>query len=64
VQDVDDFFHTYYTPNNLSLAVTGDFDVAEAKRLIKKYFGPIAPGPALDRPKLWVPELNAERSLT
>ncbi len=28
VDDVKDFFHTYYTPNNLSLAITGDFDVA------------------------------------
>jgi len=61
VDDVKDFFKTYYTPNNLSLAVTGDFDVAEAKRLIAKYYGPIPPGPALDRPKHWVPVLSAEK---
>jgi zinc protease len=61
VDDVKDFFHTYYTPNNLSLAITGDFDPAEAKRLIAKYYGPIPPGPALDRPKHWVPRLNAEK---
>jgi zinc protease len=61
VDDVKDFFKTYYTPNNLSLAITGDFDVAEAKRLVQKYYAPIPPGPALDRPKHWVPVLTAEK---
>ena len=61
VDDVKEFFHTYYTPNNLSLAITGDFDPAEAKRLIAKYYGSIPPGPALDRPKHWVPRLAAEK---
>jgi zinc protease len=61
VDDVKDFFNNYYTPNNLSLAITGDFDVAEAKRLVAKYFGPIPPGPALDRPREWVPRLGAEK---
>ena len=59
--DVKDFFHSYYTPNNLSLTITGDFDPAEAKRLIEKYYAPIPPGPALDRPKHWVPILSAEK---
>ncbi|HET7841329.1 MAG TPA: pitrilysin family protein, partial [Terriglobia bacterium] len=61
VDDVKDFFTNYYTPNNLSLAITGDFDPAEAKRLVAKYFGPIPPGPALDRPDLWVPRLSSEK---
>ncbi|MGD9590108.1 MAG: M16 family metallopeptidase [Pyrinomonadaceae bacterium] len=50
LDDVKDFFRTYYSPNNLSLVIAGDFDPAEAKRLVQKYFGPIPPGPALDRP--------------
>lgn len=61
VEDVQDFFKTYYTPNNLSLAITGDFQVAEARRLVEKYFGPISPGPALDRPRRWIPALEGER---
>ena len=61
VDDVKDFFHTYYTPNNLSLAITGDFDVAEAKRLVEKYFGPIPPGAPLDRPKRWIPPLDEQK---
>lgn len=61
IDDVKQFFQTYYTPNNLSLAITGDFDIAEAKRLVTKYYGTIPPGPALDRPKLLVPTLTSER---
>jgi zinc protease len=61
VDDVKNFFHTYYTPNNLSLAITGDFDIATAKRLIEKYYGPIPTGPALDRPKEWVPSIDTEK---
>jgi zinc protease len=52
LDDVKEFFRTYYTPNNLSLVIAGDFDPAEAKRLVEKYFGPIPPGPALSRPKV------------
>ena len=52
------FFRRYYTPNNLSLVIAGDFDPAEAKRLVEKYFGGIPPGPALDRPRRWVPKLE------
>jgi len=63
VDDVKEFFHSYYTPNNLSLAITGDFDVAEAKRLIEKYYAPIPPGPALDGPKHWVTQLQDEKTI-
>jgi zinc protease len=61
LEDVKDFFRTYYTPNNLSLVVAGDFDPAEAKRLVEKYFGGIPAGPALDRPAWWIPKLDGER---
>ena len=61
VDDVKAFFHQYYTPNNLSLAITGDFDPAEAKRLIAKYYDPIPPGPPLDRPKHWVAPLDTQK---
>ena len=61
LDDVKDFFKTYYTPNNLSLVITGDFDPAEAKRLVEKYFGPIPPGPSLDRPARNVTPLAAEK---
>jgi len=59
--DVKEFFKTYYTPNNLSLMIAGDFDPADAKRLVEKYFGSIPPGPALDRPGRFVPTLSGEK---
>ncbi len=63
MDDVKEFFRTYYTPNNMSLVVAGDFEIAEAKRLIEKYFGTIPPGPALDRPvKSFVP-LSGEKTI-
>jgi zinc protease len=61
LEDVRDFFKTYYTPNNLSLVVAGDFDPAEARRLVEKYFGDIPAGPPLDRPRLWIPTLTGEK---
>ncbi len=61
LEDVTDFFKTYYTPNNLSLVIAGDFDPTEAKRLVEKYYGSIPPGPPLDRPTLWIPTLDGEK---
>jgi zinc protease len=61
VEDVKEFFRTYYSPSNLSLVVAGDFDRDEAVRLVERYFGSIAPGPALDRPTRWIPVLHGER---
>jgi zinc protease len=43
-EDVKAFFDLYYTPNNAILTVVGDFDTAEAKRLIEQYFGDIPRG--------------------
>ena len=44
VPDVQAFFDLYYAPNNAILALTGDFDPAEAKGLIEQYFGGIPRG--------------------
>ncbi len=52
LEDVKKFFETYYTPNNLTLTIAGDFDPEAAKKMISKYFGSIPPGPALARPAL------------
>jgi len=50
LEDVKDFFRTYYSPDNASIAIVGDFKIAEVKPLVEKYFGPIVRGP--ERPKL------------
>jgi len=61
LEDVQDFFKTWYTPNNVSLVIAGDFDTAQARRLVEKYFGGIPAGPPLDRPERWVPTLSGEK---
>ena len=41
VADVQAFFDTYYAPNNATIAVVGDFQPAELRRLVTQYFGSI-----------------------
>lgn len=44
LQDVKNFYDRWYVPNNVTLAIAGDFDPAEARVWVEKYFGEIAPG--------------------
>jgi predicted Zn-dependent peptidase len=44
LDDVRAFFATYYTPDNAVLTVAGDFDPAEARRLVAELFEPIPRG--------------------
>jgi zinc protease len=46
MQDVQDFFRSFYAPSNATLALAGDFDATAAKALIQRYFGSLP-----DRPK-------------
>ncbi|MEZ5358509.1 MAG: pitrilysin family protein [Candidatus Zixiibacteriota bacterium] len=63
LDDVVGFFRQYYTPNNASLCLAGDFDPQEAKDLINKYFATIPPGPEVARLTEWVPEINQVRRM-
>jgi zinc protease len=47
VEDVRDFYNTYYVPANATLAVVGDFEPAQAKALVSEYLGRV---PKADRP--------------
>ncbi len=59
LDDVAQFFATYYTPDNAVLSIAGDFDPTEARRLITEYFGPISRGkgkpplPPMDLPPVF-----------
>jgi predicted Zn-dependent peptidase len=44
LDDVAQFFSTYYTPDNAVLSIAGDFNPAEARKLVSEYFGPIPRG--------------------
>jgi predicted Zn-dependent peptidase len=47
LEDVAEFFRTYYAPNNAVLTICGDFDREEARALVERYFGSIAAGPPI-----------------
>ena len=63
VDDVKEFFQTFYTPNNCTLVIAGDFDIPEARGLVETYFGSLAPGPLLSRPDRWVIQMDTNRRL-
>jgi zinc protease len=44
VEDVADFFRTYYVPNNAVLTLAGDFDPPQALAAVDRWFGPIPAG--------------------
>jgi zinc protease len=44
LQDVKNFFKSWYVPNNVTLVIAGDFDEAEAKAWVHKYFDEIEAG--------------------
>jgi zinc protease len=44
VSDVKEFFRRWYVPNNVTLIIAGDFDTAEAKKWVEKYFSEIKRG--------------------
>lgn len=41
LQDLQNWYKTYYSPNNAVLVISGNFDSKRAKKLIKKYFSPL-----------------------
>jgi zinc protease len=44
LDDIREFFSTWYRPDNCTLTIVGDFVPGEAKKLVEQYFGSIAPG--------------------
>ena len=58
--DVQNFFRTYYAPNNATLAIAGDFNPESVKKMVTKYFGNIPRGPAVTR-RTTVPAVTIPR---
>ncbi|MBT6073467.1 MAG: insulinase family protein, partial [Gammaproteobacteria bacterium] len=54
LEDVQEWFKTYYGPNNAVLSLAGDINVEEAKELVNKYFGDIPAGPEPIKRKKWI----------
>ncbi len=63
LDDVKEFFRKYYAPNNASLSVAGNFDVAQTKKWINKYFADI-PSSRIEPLEINQPSLAAEKRET
>ena len=64
IADIRDFHQQFYTPNNASIAIAGDFDPAKLKELLTKYFGPIPSGPKVDPVTVVTPPITSQRRQT
>jgi zinc protease len=60
-EDLEDYFHTYYAPNNCVVVISGDVKLNEVKKLAEKYFEPIPPGPKPRSLHTIEPEQTGER---
>ena len=58
--DVQEWFKTYYGPNNVTLVLAGDITPEVARQKVEKYYGSIPPGPPIARQEVWI----AQRSGT
>ena len=56
LEDVGEFFRTYYAPNNAVLTIAGDFETDAALEMVRSHFGPIPANPTLAPP----PEMDVE----
>jgi len=54
LDDVKEWFKTYYGPNNAVLVIAGDVNAQEILAKVKAYFGDIPPGPPVARFDQWV----------
>jgi len=45
MDDVKEFYETFYVPNNAVLVIAGDIDIERTKKLVEKYFADIPKGP-------------------
>ncbi len=64
LEDVDKFFKTFYAPNNASLVVVGDFEPAEAKQWIAKYFDSIPSANLPPKPDIAEKKQESEKRFT
>jgi zinc protease len=61
IEEFRQFYKTYYLPNNATLAIAGDIDIARTKKLVEDYFGSIPKGPDVSRPKIdWKLDIKGE----
>ena len=61
LDDVHEWFDTYYGASNVTLVLAGDVALDDAKTKVEHYFGEAPVGVPLSHPKKWVPNLTENR---
>ena len=61
VDDVHEWFSTYYGASNVVLVLAGDISLADAQQKVQHYFGEAPAGEPLSYPQKWVPQLAENR---
>ena len=64
LNDLREFFKQYYSPNNASLSIVGDFDKTQVKALVEKYFGTLPAGPPVPKINVETPAIRSEKKIT
>jgi len=54
MEDVSEWFKTYYGPNNVTVTIAGDITPDEALKKVEKYYGEIPPGPPIAKNTVWI----------
>jgi zinc protease len=58
LDDVHQWFKTYYGPSNAVIAIAGDIDAKTAREKVEKYFGDIPAGPPIARQQVWIAKMT------
>jgi len=64
LNDVKEWFQTYYGPSNSVLVVAGDVDPQVVHQKVEKYFGEIPPGPPVTRQQAWIAPMSGKHRAT
>ena len=59
LDDVKEWFKTYYGAANAVIVVAGDVTAADAKARVEKFFGDIPPGPPIAKQEAWIAKRSA-----
>ena len=62
--DLYNYYHQRYVPNNATLVLVGDFDTADLMKQVETHFGPLASGEPITGPSTVEPEQRGERRVT
>lgn len=64
LDDVHEWFKSYYGPNNATLVIAGNIDAKTAKEKAEKYFGDIEPGPPIAKQDTWIAKRTGEQRMS